>query len=88
MSNSLKYKNGVFCGRMTHFKAGKFNGTHEIEIVIKNGSVAHIDFLDAAEDTERVGGDKLPNNNGGEINWLFVFGVGFLAIAAFHLFVK
>ena len=28
------------------------------------------------------------NTEGGDINWLFVFGVGFAAIAAFHLFVK
>jgi hypothetical protein len=40
------------------------------------------------EPTVSVSPQKQGDTEGGEINWGFVFVVGFLAIAAFHIFSK
>lgn len=86
MSKKLKLKDGYYCGHLNSWDGDRLLKKYRVEVEVINGHFFL--FEDTPSERVGVGEDETPKPNDGQINWLFVFGVGFLAIAAFHLFVK
>jgi hypothetical protein len=104
MANKLKYlavskkkvkvDDGLYCGflesdtcmlvdqrgKQIYFKVEQgIRGSCSVDVVIKKGIARLLEAIDDDDDD---------TTEGGQVNWLFVFAVAFIAIAAYHIFSK
>jgi hypothetical protein len=66
-------------GKQIYFKVEQgIRGQCSVDVVIKKGVARLLEAIDDDDD----------DTEGGQVNWLFVFAVAFIAVAAYHIFSK